>query len=59
MFKSTIPGSLHKAAHVTSRWLHEMDVIIPRYRRRTEAQKVNQKENGIKVMPTALKFSRF
>lgn len=22
MFKSTIPGSLHKAAHVTSRWLH-------------------------------------
>lgn len=32
MFKSTIPGSSHKTAHLTSQWLHEIDVIIPFYR---------------------------
>lgn len=50
MFKSTIPGSSHKTAHLTSQWLHEIDVIIPFYRWGPEAQKVNQKENGIKMM---------
>ena len=32
MFKSTILGSSHKTAHLTSQWLHEIDVIIPFYR---------------------------
>lgn len=32
LFKSTIPGSLHKASHLTSLWLHEVDIITLFYR---------------------------